>query len=128
MHNPDSPVAYLDQASMNRIADKHALDRYLRNLGGDSKEDHNFRFLVNPELKKALRTMISKFSKKDQKILFLRYWDDQDISEIAASLNMTEKAVNERLIEILSILRERILSLTSGNTKRNKHRRNVCHE
>lgn len=126
MHNPDSPVAYLDQASMNRIADKHALDKYLKSLGGNSKDDHNFRFLVNPELKKALRGLISKLGKTDQQILYLRYWDDLCIDEISSALQISEKEVNQRLVEILANLREHILTHVSGKGGRGKGSKRTC--
>ena len=128
MHNPDSPVAYLDQASMNRIADKHALDKYLKGLGGNSSEDRDFRFLVNPRLKKALRGIVSKLGKTDQQILYLRYWDDQCIDEISSALQIPEKEVNKRLIEILAKLRENILAHVSGKGKTRGRRQSVWHE
>jgi RNA polymerase sigma factor (sigma-70 family) len=125
MHNLNSPVSYLDQASLNRLSDKEALDQYLRKENQQDGCDQNFRFLVNPKLKKDLHQILKSLSSEEQEIIRLRYWEDYTCSEIARDLRLDESSVKKGLTEALVKLRKQILDnlVKSGGiaaTKRQK--------
>ncbi|MBP6218553.1 MAG: sigma-70 family RNA polymerase sigma factor [Oligoflexales bacterium] len=108
MRNPNSPIAYLDQVSLNRLADKHALDSYLQKQQIES-EDLDNGFIIRPEVCASVRDLIQNLPKKESQILRLRYWEDLSIAEIADNVGMTEASVQTLLTKTLANLRMQIL-------------------
>ncbi|MFK7824489.1 MAG: sigma-70 family RNA polymerase sigma factor [Oligoflexales bacterium] len=109
MHNLNSPVSYMDQASLNRLTDKQALDQYLRKENQQDDYDQNIRFLVSPKLKNDLHHILKELPSKEQEIIRLRYWEDYTCSEIAKDLGLDEALVKKRLTEALTKLRKKII-------------------
>lgn len=113
MMNLESPIFYLDQASLNRLADKYALDSYLRQQQQKQNNDTDFRMVVSPRLKNNLMLIMQRLNKTEQEILRLRYWEDFSLFEIGHALGIEESAVKRRLTKTLAKLRQKIMgSLT----------------
>ncbi|MBI2603775.1 MAG: hypothetical protein HYW48_12050 [Deltaproteobacteria bacterium] len=109
MMNLNSPVSYLDQASLNRIADKHALDSYLRKQQEDYK-DADFRMMLSPKVRQNLWPMIRGLDEIEQEIIHLRYWEDLTLHEIGRKTRMEERAVKKLLTTTLAKLKSKIMA------------------
>ena len=106
MRSHESPVSYLDQVSLNRLADKQALDSYLRKQKETSSD---VRFLMTGKLRESVRELVRGLPKVEQDLVTMRYWDDLSVEEIADNLEMEKNAVQDQLTKTLAKLRSRIL-------------------
>lgn len=53
------------------------------------------------EMQDEVHYLLKGYSKRDKKMMYLRFWEDRTIEEIAASLDMSKSNVHKRISKIL---------------------------
>jgi DNA-directed RNA polymerase specialized sigma subunit len=109
MVGTNSPVIYVSQGLLDRLADKHSLDEYLKKEGSDDIHT-DFRFLVGPKLKHILTAALKELPEEERHLILMRYWEDLSTEEIGFSLGVEEVSIRHRLTKVLAKLRAHILA------------------
>lgn len=108
MRKPTPDIKYLEPALINRIADKRALDNYLRRetVVEDSLAT---LFFGNPDLHKSIGRVVDSLPLAEQELLKMRYWEDLTLAEISTAKGIGERAIQNLLTKILAKLRPIII-------------------
>lgn len=110
-------LSYVDSQTLDRMADKKALDDY---LGKKNETKGEMHFLLNDKLKSMVHALVYDLQPKEQKIILKRYWEDLSIEEISKDLNEPEADIRDQLIKILAELKSKIVSSCSHKDLKNE--------
>jgi RNA polymerase sigma factor (sigma-70 family) len=81
-----------------------------------------------PMLGKAFRKAIANLSERQHEILVLHFWKGLNQYEIAAQLGISQSAVSQQLVKVLSIIRAEIFQDFGGSKKSSQTNANLSAE
>jgi RNA polymerase sigma-70 factor (ECF subfamily) len=123
--NKSSYFTWICRIALNKIADyyREQINRdsefiapFLEEIADINSDNITFteKYALN-ELRASVRSCIRLLPEDKIRILFLRYWEELTIKEIAKQFNLSEKAVEGRLYRAKQSLKE-ILIIKSPDT------------
>ena len=118
MHKNDFLIKYVDQSTINRMADNKSLQSYLK-----KSEQNPFlecSFMVNKRLKNHIKSILSDLPRQEKEVVLLRFWEGLTMDEIAYALGRSDSDIRKILNQALATIKEKILSTFEVNNNLNR--------
>ena len=118
MRKNDFLIKYVDQNTINRMADNKSLQSYLK-----KSEQNPFpecSFMVNKRLKNHIKSILSDLPRQEKEVVLLRFWEGLTMDEIAYALGRSDSDIRKILNQALATIKEKILSTFEVNNNLNQ--------
>lgn len=118
MRKNDFPIKYVDQDTINRMADNKSLQSYLKKSEQNAFPECSF--MVNKRLKNHIKSILSDLPKQEKELVLLRFWEGLTMDEIAYALGQSDSDIRKILNRALATIKEKILSTFEVNNNLNQ--------
>ncbi|MFK7827056.1 MAG: sigma-70 family RNA polymerase sigma factor [Oligoflexales bacterium] len=118
MRKNDFPIKYVDQNTINRMADNKSLQSYLKK--SEQNPFHECSFMVNKRLKNHIKSILSDLPRQEKEVVLLRFWEGLTMDEIAYALGRSDSDIRKILNQALATIKEKILSTFEVNNNLNQ--------
>ena len=106
MFKVNPTIIYVDQEVLENLADKYALDEYMRRENGTNVES-----MFQKWMQKIANIEVLRLPDRSQEMLYLKFWKDMTDEEIAWKLGMSICDVNMTLASTLTDLKKNIMQV-----------------